>query len=735
LRRLPEDPQEIPPRKDSACRIRCRSIFAWLALIFCAGLLLAGETASRLPPVRLDGHYFTRNGKRFIPVGAHWVPARAGLHWPLAWDAGEIEADFRQMKALGFNTVRLDLFWAWFEPRPGDYNPEAFRQLDFLITLAHRYSLYLHPSLFIGGEVGEAWWDVSWRHGRNPQSDPEMLRLETNHAAELARRYKGEPAILAWDLTDEPPFWIAPAASDAVAINWTRLIAGALHRYDPGRPLVVGTSMEDVGHGPFRPDNIREEVDFFSVHPYTVYAQQLFPDPMLSVRPSWGAAFEALLSRGAGRPVMVQELGSSSAQYGLERAAAYDRVSLYSALGAGANGFLLWCYTDTALENYHVVPYLRSPHETQFGLTTWDRQERPRAREFRRFASIVGALDLDAVEPAPAEAAIVVPEEWSRPTGDFTHAGLEGPEILPYVSTTEGSPVAGVPLGAGADNAWITGSWLSAFILAQRAGLNPDFPREYEDWDQRPFVLLPAPLTATSASRVHVHTDFWLKALHYVEAGGSLYASVCGDAAIPGMERLFGARLEDHLPVADVTVRVVAPFGTLRPGDTFHFSANAGDPRHWAALLTVAGGTVVAVDGEGHPALVSHTVGKGRTLLSAYPLETYLSSVPSVFDKPEETYRIYRAFREWSGTAAHFEADNSAVQVSELRGGKRGYLVLVNHSAQPVSTRVKCSFPLSALRRIEPGQFVPIPIEQNTWRVDLEAYGGAVLEWTRPAAP
>ena len=61
--------------------------------------------------------------------------------------------------------------------------------------------IYLHPTLFIGGEVGEAYWDVPWRHGRHPHSDPEMLRLQTNHAAELARRYQNEDAILAWDLT------------------------------------------------------------------------------------------------------------------------------------------------------------------------------------------------------------------------------------------------------------------------------------------------------------------------------------------------------------------------------------------------------------------------------------------------------------------------------------------------------------------------------------------------------
>jgi len=134
-------------------------------------------------------------------VGAHWVPAKTGLQWPISWNPADIEADFAKMRDLGFNTVRLDLFWAWFEPRPGGYNPEAFKQLDYLVSLARRYRIYLHPTLFIGGEVGEAYWDVPWRHGRHPHSDPEMLRLQTNHAAELARRYQNEDAILAWDLT------------------------------------------------------------------------------------------------------------------------------------------------------------------------------------------------------------------------------------------------------------------------------------------------------------------------------------------------------------------------------------------------------------------------------------------------------------------------------------------------------------------------------------------------------
>jgi|SRR5215469_3267649 len=161
---------------------------------------------AKLSEVRLDGDYFSHNGKRFVPVGAHWVPAKAAMPWPVEWDPKDIEVDFAKMHELGYSMVRLDMMWAWFEPRPGDYNPVAFQQLDYLVSLAHKYQIYRHPSLFIGGEVGEAYWDVTRRHGRHPHSDSEMLRLESNLAAEFGRRYAYESGIVARDLTDEPPF-------------------------------------------------------------------------------------------------------------------------------------------------------------------------------------------------------------------------------------------------------------------------------------------------------------------------------------------------------------------------------------------------------------------------------------------------------------------------------------------------------------------------------------------------
>ena len=127
-----------------------------LGCAFLAAASVAVAQDTKLPPVHLDGTYFTANGKRFLPVGAHWVPAKAAMQWNVDWDPKDIEADFAKMHELGYTVTRFDVMWPWFEPRPGDYNPAAFQQLDYLVSLAHKYKTYLHPSLFIGGEVGEA---------------------------------------------------------------------------------------------------------------------------------------------------------------------------------------------------------------------------------------------------------------------------------------------------------------------------------------------------------------------------------------------------------------------------------------------------------------------------------------------------------------------------------------------------------------------------------------------------
>lgn len=716
----------------------------WLKRVLLGGACIAwavmaaaqdskSPSGARLPPVHLDGAYFTANGKRFVPVGAHWVPAKTAMQWNVDWNPQDIEADFAKMHELGYTITRFDVMWAWFEPRPGDYNPVAFQQLDYLVSLAHKYKIYLHPSLFIGGEVGEAYWDVPWRLGRHPHADPDMLRLETNLAAEFGRRYANESAILGWDLTDEPPFWIVPSpqTTDSMAINWTRLIVDGIREHDKLHPVVVGTSGEEIGHGPFRADNIAKFVDFFSVHPFTLYSPDLFPDALLSVRGTYGAAFEITLSQGAGRPVMIHEMGASTAQFSPERVAAYDRAQIYSGLGAGSIGVDLWCYTDAAPEQFHKAPYLRTPQETGWGMTTWDRQDKPLAVEFKKFSQVVSQLDLSGIAPAPADIGIVIPDEWAKVHGDFSRMGLTGPAVTPYVSQADGDAMPGRPLAdSSAANEWLMSSALTSFILARQAGLKADFPREYADWESRPILFLPSPITSTSDPFLaHVHSDFYEKARKYVEKGGFLYASLASDGAVPEMTSLFGARIVDRVISSEVTIKMVEPFGNLKPGDTFHYAVPSQNIQSWGVLLEVSTGKVIAVDQDGRPALVVNSVGSGKVLLSAYPIEHYLANVPGVFDQPENTRKIYEAFRDWVGVKPVFRSDRSAVEVSSLKGDRRGYVVAVNHSDQPQDCNIISTLPVRSYTMVNPDGPRPLALDGANTNIHLGPYEAAVLEW------
>ena len=213
-------------------------------------------------------------------------------------------------------------------------------------------------------------------------------------------------------------------------------------------------------------------------------------------------------------------------------------------------------------------------------------------------------------------------------------------------------------------------------------GLKADFPREYDDWAKRPMLFLPSPLTSTASKIVHVHSDFYEKAKKYVEGGGFLYASVAADAAIPDMETIFGARLVDTAVVSEVTLKVVEPFGGLKPGDTFHYSVPGANPRVWGSLLEVKGGKVIAVDQEGRPALVANTSARERRCCPPIRSKLIWPILRRHLRKPENTHRIYEAFRNWTGVKPAFQSDQPSVEVTSLRGDHRGYAVVVNHSAQ-----------------------------------------------------
>lgn len=685
------------------------------------------ESQAMAGPVRRGGHFLVSNGRAVVPVGAHIVPPQ-GPDWPWRTGPEAFDRAFAQMAKLGLNAARFDVLWEAVEPAPGRYDEDHLRVLDEIFAAARRRGIWLHPALFVGGEVGDAVWDVPWRAGRSPHADPALVELQAAQARMLAARWRAESALLGWDLTDEPPSWLFPGTADEEARIWTAALAGAIREVD-SRPITIGVAAQESGWGPFRADVVAGFLDVACVHPYPIYEPRLYPDRLLAPRMTLAGAFETALSAGAGIPVMLHEYGASSAQFDPEMIAAYDRLLSWSSLGRGAIGFLAWCWTDAEPAAFARAPYVRQPHETQFGVTDHEGRLRPRGRVLADLAATVRALDVDAVAsfgPDPAAVAIPVPHEYARPYDPAAY-GLDDAPSGHYVP---------------AERSWqpdrdvtpLVLAWQNAFVLAARAGLATAFPRERLDgtWPQEPVVALPAPLASTSSTLLHVRTSFWSGAQPFLSAGGVLYLSCSADVAIPGMGAIAGCRIADRAAAGRPAVlRFVTCWGPFRPGDELVLPGDDGTLATRGVRLALADAQVTAVDAEGSPVLVVAARGRGRAVTCAYPIELLLARVPDAHGPADRAWGLYAGVADLAsaGLADRPSADHPDVTVGSLRGPGGGAAVLTNHG--PAAAEVTLQLPGGARspRLVGPGVQPACELEDEQTQVALEGYGAAVLAW------
>ncbi|GAB3119414.1 glycoside hydrolase 5 family protein [Glaciibacter psychrotolerans] len=672
-------------------------------------------------------HYLRAGNVPYVPVGAHYVPP-SGPDWPWRVGAADFDQSFRAMAAAGMNTVRIDLIWAAIEPAPGCMDEAHLQVIDSLFDAAERHGLTLHPALFVGGEVGDAYWDLPWASGRNPHSDEELLVLQERHAGVLARRWRDRPSLVAWDLTDEPPFWLfAEDTSDDQARAWTARIVAAIRAEDPEHLITVGTASQEVDHGPFRADVIAPLLDFSCVHPYAIYSPELYPDRLLSTRMTHSAAFETALAAGAGRKVMVHEFGASSNQFDPDAIAAYDRLLCWSSFGRGAIGFYAWCWTDAEPAAYSRAPYVRMPHETQFGVTEHDGTPRPRLGALSDLARTLGEIDLDAfASNGPmTDAFVPVPHEYVHPYGEESY-GLSSMPAGPYLP---------------AERAWypnrdvkpLVRGWLNSFVLGARAGLTIDFCREQLDarWPELPVALVPAPLTTTTNSLLHVRTTFWSEAHTYVQGGGTLYLSCSAESAVQDLEALSGVSIVDRAPVHDtVILTFVQSIGKVTAGTEIRIPAGSADLHLRGVLFKATDAIVLAVDQDGRPALTMAKRGEGHTITCAYPIELLLAATPDAHSPDDSSWLIYSVIREISGTGEPRGIDHPDVTTSLLTGPSGGLLCITNHSGTDISDVVHLPATATGARQV----FPPIHhSEIDSPSAIVGAHSALIISWRTTA--
>jgi beta-galactosidase len=158
-------------------------------------------------------------------ASADWLPvavwygggkARAPMLEPEARAKKEVwRKDIRQIKALGFNTVRTWIDWATGEPRPGQYH---FENLDVILELAEEEGLRVFLQVYMDSApfwIGRKYPDSLFVSSNGMQVKPEsspgycmdhpgVRAADLAFYAALATRAKRSKAFAGWDLWSEP---------------------------------------------------------------------------------------------------------------------------------------------------------------------------------------------------------------------------------------------------------------------------------------------------------------------------------------------------------------------------------------------------------------------------------------------------------------------------------------------------------------------------------------------------
>jgi hypothetical protein len=236
------------------------------------------------------------------------------------WDkeSSTVEDDFREMRALGANVVRIHLQFGKFMNTATEPNRENLERLRRLVLFAESQGLYLD----ITGLGSYRKRDVpNWYDDLDEKS---RWAAQANFWGAIANTLADRPGVFCYDLVNEPVVpaekiddWLHPLAlagfhyvqhivldpagrdADEIARQWTRRMSAAIRKHDKQRLITIGMlpikpSDVDESHG-FVPSALKNDLDFIAVH--------LYPESK-----RLDEAMATLRLFDVGRPVVIEEV-------------------------------------------------------------------------------------------------------------------------------------------------------------------------------------------------------------------------------------------------------------------------------------------------------------------------------------------------------------------------------------------------------------------------------------------
>lgn len=265
---------------------------------------------------------FLANGSQnpFTPWGVNYDHDEKGRliedYWHDEWP--KVVEDFKEIKALGANVVRVHLQFGKFMETAEKPNEKNLDQLSKLVELAEKTGLYLNITglgCYHKKDV-PAWYDAL-------EEKPRWAAQAAFWRA-VAGRCKHSPAIFCYDLMNEPVVpggkrkpadWLGPAFGDKhfvqmitldqagrprfeIAREWLAFLTMELRKVDAGHLVTVGMvdwSLDRKGlTSGFIPEKVADPLDFISVH--------IYPE-----RNKIDEALETLKGFQIGKPVVIEE--------------------------------------------------------------------------------------------------------------------------------------------------------------------------------------------------------------------------------------------------------------------------------------------------------------------------------------------------------------------------------------------------------------------------------------------
>lgn len=360
-------------------------------------------------------------------LGVNYWPRCKAMDWWKDFSEQEVESEFKQIKSLHLDLVRIFLLWEDFQPSPHEINFHSIKNLLSVLDIADTLNLHILITLFTGHMSGVNWvplWALS-KKKREPGSfrtvskncvrnykigyfyrNPSLLKAQCLLIRQLVPAVKKHSSLYGWDLGNEPSILLQPNKVRDI-VFWVKTLTSEIKKLDPDHPVTLGIHQGDLSHdSKFHPHALKPYLDIFSMHGYPNYSpwarNPMDPKscPFLNIlterminKPTHYRDLQRRVRKNikfTGKKVFFTEFGlpvplhiprESSMFYATQdQAGRYFKNTLNQLYQAGSLGALVWCYSDYHPDLKHRAPFDQAPHELYFGITNWKGQTKKTAR-------------------------------------------------------------------------------------------------------------------------------------------------------------------------------------------------------------------------------------------------------------------------------------------------------------------------------------------------------------------